>query len=57
VRPDVTFRVLDGGDATVSTRQGLDLSDDLWSARVRLEAPALVRLLGVGLERSPSSWS
>jgi homocysteine S-methyltransferase len=37
-----TFRVLDGGVATELTRQGLDLSDDLWSARVLLEAPEAI---------------
>ena len=34
-----TLRVIDGGVATELTRQGLDLGDGLWSARVLLEAP------------------
>jgi homocysteine S-methyltransferase len=34
-----TFRVIDGGLATELARRGLDLSDELWSARVLLEAP------------------
>lgn len=34
-----TFRVIDGGVATELTRQGLDLGDGLWSARVLIEAP------------------
>lgn len=37
-----TFRVLDGGVATELSRQGLDLSDDLWSARVLLDAPEAI---------------
>lgn len=36
------FRVLDGGVATELSRQGLDLSDDLWSARVLIEAPEAI---------------
>ena len=34
-----TLHVIDGGVATELTRQGLDLSDGLWSARVLIEAP------------------
>ena len=34
-----TLRVIDGGVATELRRQGLDLSDGLWSARVLIEAP------------------
>jgi homocysteine S-methyltransferase len=34
-----TLRVLDGGVATELSRQGLDLSDELWSARVLIDAP------------------
>jgi homocysteine S-methyltransferase len=37
-----TLRVLDGGVATELSRQGLDLSDELWSARVLLEAPEAI---------------
>ena len=33
------LRVIDGGVATELSRQGMDLSDALWSARVLLEAP------------------
>lgn len=33
------YRVIDGGLATELARRGLDLSDDLWSARVLLDAP------------------
>jgi homocysteine S-methyltransferase len=33
------LQVIDGGLATELSRQGMDLSDDLWSARVLLEAP------------------
>jgi len=33
------FRVIDGGVATELSRHGMDLSDDLWSARVLIEAP------------------
>jgi homocysteine S-methyltransferase len=34
-----TFRVIDGGLATELSRRGMDLSDELWSARVLIEAP------------------
>lgn len=34
-----TFRVIDGGVATELSRHGMNLSDDLWSARVLIEAP------------------
>src|SRR6185436_7868229 len=33
------LQVIDGGLATELSRQGLDLSDDLWSARVLVDAP------------------
>ena len=36
------FRVLDGGVATELSRQGMDLSDELWSARVLLDAPEAI---------------
>jgi homocysteine S-methyltransferase len=36
------LQVIDGGLATELSRQGLDLSDDLWSARVLLDAPAAI---------------
>lgn len=35
-------KVLDGGVATELSRQGLDLSDALWSARVLLDAPEAI---------------
>jgi homocysteine S-methyltransferase len=35
-------QVIDGGLATELSRRGMDLSDDLWSARVLLEAPDLI---------------
>jgi homocysteine S-methyltransferase len=34
-----TFRVIDGGLATELARRGMDISDELWSARVLIEAP------------------
>ncbi len=34
--------MIDGGVATELTRQGLDLSDGLWSARVLIEAPGAI---------------
>jgi len=34
-----TFRVIDGGVATELSRQGIDLSGGLWSARVLIESP------------------
>jgi homocysteine S-methyltransferase len=34
-----TFRVIDGGLATELSRRGMDLSDELWSARALIEAP------------------
>lgn len=37
--PDTAVTVLDGGLATELERRGHDLSDDLWSARLLLEAP------------------
>jgi homocysteine S-methyltransferase len=37
------FAVLDGGLATELERRGADLHDPLWSARVLLERPALIR--------------
>lgn len=37
-----TFRVINGGVATELSRQGLDLSDGLWSARVLVEAPGAI---------------
>lgn len=37
-----TFRVIDGGVATELSRQGLDLSDGLWSARVLIETPSAI---------------
>jgi len=37
-----TFRVLDGGVATELSRQGLDLSDHLWSARVLIDEPEAI---------------
>ena len=40
--PPSVFRVIDGGVATELSRQGLDLSDGLWSARVLIEAPTAV---------------
>lgn len=36
------LRVLDGGVATELSRQGLDLSDELWSARVLIDAPEAI---------------
>jgi homocysteine S-methyltransferase len=33
------FRVIDGGVATELSRHGMDLSDELWSARVLIEQP------------------
>ena len=36
------LQVIDGGLATELSRQGMDLSDDLWSARVLLDAPDAV---------------
>lgn len=35
--------ILDGGLATELERRGCDLSDDLWSARLLLDAPELIR--------------
>lgn len=35
-------RVLDGGVATELSRRGLDLSDELWSARVLIEQPEAI---------------
>lgn len=35
--------VLDGGLATELERRGADLADDLWSAKLLLEAPTLIR--------------
>src|SRR3712207_3743971 len=35
--------ILDGGMATELERRGADLSDSLWSAKVLLEDPALIR--------------
>lgn len=37
--------ILDGGLATELEQRGHDLSDDLWSARLLLEAPAAIRQL------------
>jgi len=37
------FAVLDGGLATELERRGADLRDALWSARLLLDAPALIR--------------
>lgn len=37
-----TYRVLDGGVATELSRLGLDLSDDLWSARVLIDEPEAI---------------
>lgn len=34
--------MLDGGVATELSRQGMDLSDELWSARVLLDAPQAI---------------
>ena len=34
-----TLRVIDGGVATELSRHGMNLSDELWSARVLIEAP------------------
>ncbi|SEG84642.1 homocysteine S-methyltransferase [Nonomuraea solani] len=39
----MTTLVLDGGLATRLERLGADLSDDLWSARLLLEEPGLIR--------------
>ncbi len=39
------FVVLDGGLATELEQRGADLRDDLWSARLLLDAPALIRQL------------
>ncbi len=39
------FVVLDGGLATELERRGADLSDPLWSARLLLENPDLIRLV------------
>ena len=36
------LRVIDGGVATELSRLGLDLSDELWSARVLIEAPEAI---------------
>jgi homocysteine S-methyltransferase len=36
------LQVIDGGLATELSRHGLDLSDDLWSARVLLDAPTAI---------------
>lgn len=36
------LRVLDGGVATELAAQGLDLSDELWSARVLIDAPEAI---------------
>lgn len=38
-----TYTVLDGGLATELERRGEDLSDHLWSARVLIDDPALIR--------------
>ena len=35
--------ILDGGLATELEARGCDLSDDLWSARVLMEQPHLIR--------------
>ncbi len=37
-----SLRVLDGGVASELSRQGLDLSDELWSARVLIDAPEAI---------------
>ena len=37
------FVVLDGGLATELERRGADLSDPLWSARLLVDNPALIR--------------
>lgn len=37
-----SFRVIDGGVATELSRAGLDLSDELWSARVLIEQPEAI---------------
>ncbi len=37
------FAMLDGGLATEMEKHGADLDDDLWSARMLIEAPELVR--------------
>src|SRR3990170_8758228 len=42
------FLVLDGGLATELERRGADLRDPLWSARVLLEQPALIRAVHLG---------
>lgn len=36
------YRVIDGGVATELSRQGLDLSDHLWSARVLIDEPEAI---------------
>ena len=38
----MAFRVLDGGLATELSRQGFDLGDHLWSARVLLDSPEAI---------------
>jgi homocysteine S-methyltransferase len=37
--------MLDGGLATEMERKGADLDDDLWSARMLIEAPELIRMV------------
>ena len=36
------FRVIDGGVATELARHGQDLSDELWTARVLVDAPEVI---------------
>ena len=47
--------VLDGGLATQLEAHGQDLSDELWSARLLLEAKQLMQLLRLHLRASRSS--
>lgn len=44
--------MLDGGLATELERRGANLDDDLWSARVLIDAPELVRLVHTDFLRS-----
>jgi homocysteine S-methyltransferase len=41
--PRQRFMVLDGALATELERRGADLADPLWSAKVLVEQPALIR--------------
>ncbi len=50
------FLVVDGGLATELEARGCDLSDDLWSARILLDDPQLIRRVHLDYLKAGADW-